>query len=83
MKSGSFEKALEKLEKTVEDLESGNFTLDEALKKYEEGIKAARSCREMLEKAKAKIEVLSKQESGEYDTELAGSDEISSEKRKR
>ncbi len=31
-----FEKALEQLEKIVEDLEAGNIPLEEALKKYEE-----------------------------------------------
>ena len=33
-----FEKALEDLEKIVEAMESGELTLDQALKKYEEGV---------------------------------------------
>ncbi len=62
----SFEKALENLEKIVEDLESGGFTLDTALKKYEEGIKMARLCREKLDTAKARIEVLTKEGDGQF-----------------
>ncbi len=55
-----FEKAMEKLEKIVEDLETGNIALDEALKKYEEGVKLSRICRERLSQAEKKIEVLTR-----------------------
>ena len=68
MKEISFEKAFEVLEKTVEELESGGFSLDEALKKYEEGIKMARLCQAKLDKAKAKIETLMKNKDGEFET---------------
>jgi exodeoxyribonuclease VII small subunit len=68
MKEISFEKAFEALEKTVEELESGGFSLDTALKKYEEGIKMARLCQAKLDKAKAKIETLMKNKNGEFET---------------
>ncbi len=55
-----FEKALLRLEKIVEELESGNIALDEALKKYEEGVKLARACQEKLTQAEKKIEILAK-----------------------
>lgn len=55
-----FEKALERLEKIVEDLETGNITLDEALKKYEEGVKLSRECQKKLNEAEKKIEILTK-----------------------
>lgn len=55
-----FEKALERLSKIVEDLENGNMALDEALKKYEEGVSLARACSEKLKKAETKIEVLTR-----------------------
>ena len=55
-----FEKALERLEKIVAELEEGNIPLDEALKKYEEGIKLSRACNEKLNQAEKKIQVLSK-----------------------
>ncbi len=34
-----FEKAVERLEKIVDELESGSLDLDESLKAYEEGVK--------------------------------------------
>ena len=33
-----FEEALKRLEKAVSDLESGELSLDDSLKKYEEGV---------------------------------------------
>ncbi|MGB2601042.1 MAG: exodeoxyribonuclease VII small subunit [Candidatus Omnitrophota bacterium] len=69
MKEVPFEKALEKLEKIVEDLEAGDLSLDASLKKYEEGIKLARTCQQKLEKAKKKIEVLIKKDEGLFETE--------------
>ncbi len=59
-----FEKAMEKLEKIVDDLETGNIALDEALKKYEEGVKLSRICRERLSQAEKKIEVLTRSMDG-------------------
>ena len=59
-----FEKAMERLEKIVEDLETGNLSLDEALKKYEEGIKLSRICRERLSQAEKKIEILTRSADG-------------------
>ena len=39
-----FEDALKKLEKIVAELEGGELSLDEALKKYQEGIELSRAC---------------------------------------
>lgn len=55
-----FEKAMEKLEKIVDDLETGNISLEDALKKYEEGVKLSRICRERLSQAEKKIEMLTR-----------------------
>ncbi len=59
-----FEKALERLEKIVEDLESGNMPLEDALKKYEEGVKLCRICTQKLSQAETKIETLTKSLNG-------------------
>ncbi len=59
-----FEEALKKLENIVEGLEGGNLSLDEAVKKYEEGMKLARICTKKLEEAERKVEVLVKSEGG-------------------
>jgi len=62
-----FEEALKKLEKIVADLEKGDLTLDEALKKYQEGIELSRLCNSRLENAKKKIDVLAKNKKGEFE----------------
>jgi len=62
-----FEETLKKLEKIVEDLERGDLSLDEALKKYQEGIELSRLCAQRLETAKKKIDVLVKNKRGEFE----------------
>lgn len=62
-----FEDSLKRLEKIVEDLEKGDLSLDEALKKYQEGIELARTCSLRLENAKKKIDVLAKNKKGEFE----------------
>jgi exodeoxyribonuclease VII small subunit len=47
-----FEEALKKLEKIVEDLERGDLSLDDALKKYQDGIELSRVCAQRLDTAK-------------------------------
>lgn len=59
-----FEEALKKLESIVEGLEQGKISLEDSLKKYEEGIKLAKFCSEKLEEAEQKIEILTKDSSG-------------------
>jgi exodeoxyribonuclease VII small subunit len=55
-----FEKALEDLEKIVEAMESGELTLDQALKKYEEGVGLVRACQSKLIETEKKIEILTR-----------------------
>ena len=55
-----FEKALERLEKIVSELENGRVSLDDSLKTYEEGVKLSRICNKKLEEAQTKIEILMK-----------------------
>jgi exodeoxyribonuclease VII small subunit len=62
-----FEDALKKLEKIVEDLENGDLSLDEALKKYQEGLELSRVCSQRLDNAKKKIDVLAKNKKGEFE----------------
>lgn len=62
-----FEEALKKLEKIVEDLEKGDLSLDEALKKYQEGIELSRLCHMRLVSAKKKIDILAKNKKGEFE----------------
>ena len=51
----SFEQALERLDGTVEALESGGLSLEESTRLYEEGIGLARLCSEALASAELRI----------------------------
>jgi exodeoxyribonuclease VII small subunit len=70
-----FEEALKGLEKIVEELESGKFSLDDSLKKYEQGIKLSRFCHKILQAAQKKIQVLTKKGAGWELKPFAGADE--------
>ncbi|HQJ16120.1 MAG TPA: exodeoxyribonuclease VII small subunit [Candidatus Omnitrophota bacterium] len=70
-----FEEALKRLEKIVEELEQGDLSLDEALKKYQDGIELSRLCTARLENAKKKIDVLSKNKKGEFELKPFSEDE--------
>ncbi|MFH1776002.1 MAG: exodeoxyribonuclease VII small subunit [Candidatus Omnitrophota bacterium] len=63
-----FEDALKKLEKIVSDIESGNLSLDESIKKYEEGMKLAEICSKRLEAAQKRIEILVKDKQKKFST---------------
>ena len=62
----SFEQSLKKLEEAVEKLESGNLPLDDALRLFEEGLKASNVCRTRLEEAKQRVEVLVAESGGSF-----------------
>jgi exodeoxyribonuclease VII small subunit len=49
------------LEALVESLESGDLSLEESLKSFEQGIKVARECQTALKQAEQKVEVLMRQ----------------------
>ncbi len=51
----SFEKALQALETLVDELEKGDLPLEDAVKKYEEGMRLSKQCKAMLEKAEAAL----------------------------
>ena len=63
----NFEKSLEELEGIVEDLESGDLSLENSLKSFEKGIKLARQCQEQLSKAELQVQKLI-EENGELKT---------------
>ncbi len=61
----SFEVALDQLQSSVKKLESGELSLEDALKQFEEGVKLTRICQEYLGAAEQKIEILTKGSSSE------------------
>lgn len=56
-----FEKALQELEQLVEILEQGDLSLEESLKKFEQGVKLTRSCQQALQQAEQKVQLLMEQ----------------------
>ncbi|MBT5470416.1 MAG: exodeoxyribonuclease VII small subunit [Nitrospina sp.] len=65
-----FEKAIQRLEKIVDDLEKGELDIDKSLEIFEEGIKMSRVCSKKLNEAEAKIEKLTRDQKGELVAEL-------------
>ena len=57
----SFEQAMERLETIVQELESGELTLDESLARYEEGTRLSQRLSRALDEAEQRIERLSQE----------------------
>jgi exodeoxyribonuclease VII small subunit len=64
MAEEKFEEALEKLEEIVKKMESGDLTLDESLKAFEEGIRLSRLCAQKIDEAERRVEILLKTQEG-------------------
>ena len=81
-KKQTFEQAMEKLEQIVQDLESGDPSLDGAIKNFEEGIKLSKFCSEKLDEMEKRISVLLKNDAGKIvENQLDLDSEESSEKK--
>lgn len=59
-----FESALEELEQVVEQLESGELSLEDSLSAFEKGIGLVRFCNHKLSEVEKKIEMLIKDKEG-------------------
>ncbi|HIF19175.1 MAG TPA: exodeoxyribonuclease VII small subunit [Gammaproteobacteria bacterium] len=66
----SIESRLAELETILEELESGDLELDQALKKFEQGVKLSRECQKTLEDAEIKIKILMDNELKDTDQSL-------------
>ena len=55
MKENTFEQALEKLEVLVRELENGEIELNDAVTKYNEGMKLSKYCHDLLKNAEGVI----------------------------
>ena len=73
-----FEKHLTQLETVVERLERGELTLDESVRLFEEGMKLSQECKQELEQAEGRIQVLFEGKNGKMqvaEMELEGDDD--------
>ena len=58
MAKENFEDSMKKLETIVTELEKGDLNLDDSMAKFEEGMKIAKQCNNILEDAEKKITIL-------------------------
>ena len=65
-KNQTFEDALSRLETLVEEMESGEGTLEQSLDWFEEGMRLIKYCRQELESAEQKVKELIKNSEGGY-----------------
>ncbi len=64
-----FEEAIEELEKIVEQLESGDLSLQDSLAVFEEGVGLVKYCNRKLTEVEKKIELLVKDKDGRLQLE--------------
>jgi len=60
----SFEESLRKLETIVDQLEKGDLALEDSLKLFEEGVGLSASCKQELDTAEGKVQMLVRQGDG-------------------
>jgi len=70
-----FEDALQDLEDVVEKLDSGTLSLEESLQAFEEGVALARFLEEKLTDVEKRVEVLTRDNSGLFQTQSLEADE--------
>ena len=73
-----FEQSLAELESLVERMESGEMSLEDSLKAFEQGIKYTRDCQNALTKAEQKVQLLL-QENGQMEAQPFNSPTIEDE----
>jgi exodeoxyribonuclease VII small subunit len=60
----TFEEAMKRLETIVQELENGDLPLEQAMKKFEEGIQLSKFCSGKLDETERKITVLLQDQDG-------------------
>jgi exodeoxyribonuclease VII small subunit len=68
-KTLKFEQAMERLDAIVEAMESGEIGIEESISKYEEAMRLAAHCRQILDKAEQRIKKIQLDAAGKLQTE--------------
>lgn len=76
-KSVTFEASMERLDEIVKALESGDVSLEESIKLFEEGTTLAAKCDTLLNQAEMKVTKLSMGMDGQSVEEVISDDELS------
>ena len=69
MEQLSFEEAFAQLEATVAALQDGQLPLEQALQRYQDGMKLAQHCNELLQKAELTVQQLNNNSTGALSVE--------------
>lgn len=60
----NFEKSMKQLEQIVQELESGDLSLEKAIKKFEDGVKLSKLCSKQLDETEKKVTMLLRDQNG-------------------
>jgi exodeoxyribonuclease VII small subunit len=66
----SFEVAMADLEELVAKIETGNLSLEDSLKEFEQGIKLSRICQQALTDAEQRVKILTDSLNGEAEEDF-------------
>jgi exodeoxyribonuclease VII small subunit len=65
----TFEESLKQLESIVSQLERGDLPLEDSIKLFEEGVRLSGACKQELDQAEGKVQILLKQRDGSVKAE--------------
>ena len=73
----NFEQALGELEALVTSMESGEMSLEDSLRAFEQGVRLTRDCQQALTEAEQKVQLLLSEEgdTADFDSPADGGDE--------
>ena len=60
----TFEESLKQLEKIVDQLERGDLPLEESVRLFEDGVRLSSACKQELDAAEGKVQILMKERDG-------------------
>jgi exodeoxyribonuclease VII small subunit len=60
----TFEESLKQLEKIVDQLERGDLPLEDSVRLFEDGVRLSTACKQELEAAEGKVQILMKERDG-------------------
>ena len=60
----NFEKSMKQLEQIVQELESGDLSLEKAIKKFEDGVRLSKLCSKQLYETEKKVTMLLQDQNG-------------------
>lgn len=67
-KAESYESLMGRLEEIVNEMDGGELSLEESMKKYEDGIKISNKLYKILNQAEGKIKILTEEGEKEFDS---------------